>query len=200
MLDLAVNSLRMRPDRILVGEIRKRAEAEVLFEAMHTGHSVYGTLHANNIRETINEANRIWSQADIYFQVEEIVLTDVDFNTVPDSINGKYDELYNYCKKLLEKTPDDMLALQNNAKLILTDSGGIQEESCSLRVPCVVVRYSSDRPESLHVGAAMLAGCDTEKIVDYTRQLLDKERNWENPYGDGTAGRQMVEILERELK
>ncbi|MBI2651742.1 CpaF family protein [Candidatus Woesearchaeota archaeon] len=54
MLDLTVNSLRMRPDRILVGEIRRKAEAEVLFEAMHTGHSVYGTLHANNLRETIN--------------------------------------------------------------------------------------------------------------------------------------------------
>lgn len=54
MLDLIVNSLRMRPDRILVGEIRRRREAEVLFEAMHTGHSVYGTLHANNAREVIN--------------------------------------------------------------------------------------------------------------------------------------------------
>ena len=54
MLDLIVNSLRMRPDRILVGEIRRRKEAEVLFEAMHTGHSVYGTMHANNVRETIN--------------------------------------------------------------------------------------------------------------------------------------------------
>ena len=54
MFDLVVNSLRMRPDRVIVGEIRKRAEAEVLFEAMHTGHSVYGTLHANNVRETVN--------------------------------------------------------------------------------------------------------------------------------------------------
>ncbi len=53
MLDLVVNSLRMRPDRILVGEIRKRQEAEVLFEAMHTGHSVYATLHANNVQETV---------------------------------------------------------------------------------------------------------------------------------------------------
>ena len=53
MIDLIVNSLRMRPDRILVGEIRRKAEAEVLFEAMHTGHSVYGTLHANNVDETI---------------------------------------------------------------------------------------------------------------------------------------------------
>ncbi len=53
MLDLVVNSLRMRPDRILVGEIRRKAEAEVLFEAMHTGHSVCATLHANDADETI---------------------------------------------------------------------------------------------------------------------------------------------------
>ena len=53
MLDLLVNSLRMRPDRIIVGEIRRQREAEVLFEAIHTGHSVYATVHANNASETI---------------------------------------------------------------------------------------------------------------------------------------------------
>jgi len=49
MLDLMINSLRMRPDRIVLGEIRRRAAAEVLFEAMHTGHSVYSTLHADTV-------------------------------------------------------------------------------------------------------------------------------------------------------
>ena len=53
MLDLLVNSLRMRPDRILVGEIRRQREAQVLLEAMHTGHSVYATIHANNAEEVI---------------------------------------------------------------------------------------------------------------------------------------------------
>ncbi|MCX8175272.1 MAG: ATPase, T2SS/T4P/T4SS family [Candidatus Micrarchaeota archaeon] len=53
MLDLMVNSLRMRPDRILVGEIRRAEEAQVLFEAMHTGHSVYATLHAETVSETV---------------------------------------------------------------------------------------------------------------------------------------------------
>ncbi|VVC01124.1 putative KH and PIN-domain containing protein [uncultured archaeon] len=53
MLDLLVNSLRMRPDRIIMGEVRKQREAEILFEAMHTGHSVYATLHADNAQETI---------------------------------------------------------------------------------------------------------------------------------------------------
>ncbi|NOZ80934.1 MAG: CpaF family protein [DPANN group archaeon] len=54
MLDLVINSLRMRPDRIIMGEIRRKREAEVLFEAMHTGHSVYSTLHANNVKETFH--------------------------------------------------------------------------------------------------------------------------------------------------
>lgn len=53
MLDLLVNSLRMRPDRMIVGEIRRQKEAEVLFEAMHTGHSVYATLHADRAEQVV---------------------------------------------------------------------------------------------------------------------------------------------------
>jgi flagellar protein FlaI len=54
MLDLMINALRQRPDRIIVGEIRRQQEAEVLFEAVHTGHSVYATLHADNSEQTIS--------------------------------------------------------------------------------------------------------------------------------------------------
>jgi flagellar protein FlaI len=53
MLDLLINALRMRPDRIIVGEIRRQREAQVLLEAMHTGHSVYATIHANNADEVV---------------------------------------------------------------------------------------------------------------------------------------------------
>ncbi len=53
MLDLLINVLRMRPDRIILGEIRRKRDAEVLFEAMHTGHSVYATLHADSVTETV---------------------------------------------------------------------------------------------------------------------------------------------------
>ncbi len=52
-LDLLINSLRMRPDRIILGEIRRKEQAETLFEAMHTGHSVYSTVHADSLAETI---------------------------------------------------------------------------------------------------------------------------------------------------
>jgi archaeal flagellar protein FlaI len=53
MLDCMINTLRMRPDRIIVGEVRKEKELEVMFEAMHTGHSVYSTFHASNVDEAI---------------------------------------------------------------------------------------------------------------------------------------------------
>ena len=53
MEDLLINSLRMRPDRILVGEVRRQKEVETLFEAIHTGHSCYATFHANNAQETV---------------------------------------------------------------------------------------------------------------------------------------------------
>ncbi len=53
MLDLMVSSLRMRPDRMIVGEVRKQREAEVLFEAMHTGHAVYSTLHADTASQVL---------------------------------------------------------------------------------------------------------------------------------------------------
>lgn len=54
MLDLIQNALRMRPDRIIVGEVRRKRETEVLFEAMHTGHSVYGTFHAEQAYEVVD--------------------------------------------------------------------------------------------------------------------------------------------------
>ena len=54
MLDLLINSLRMRPDRIVLGEMRRKEEAMVLFEAMHTGHSVYATVHADSAAETVS--------------------------------------------------------------------------------------------------------------------------------------------------
>lgn len=68
MLDLLVNSLRMRPDRIVVGEVRRQREAEVLFEAMHTGHSIYATLHADTAPQTI----RRLTNPPISIPVEEI--------------------------------------------------------------------------------------------------------------------------------
>ncbi|MFH1055425.1 MAG: type II/IV secretion system ATPase subunit [Candidatus Altiarchaeota archaeon] len=68
MLDLIISSLRMRPDRVIVGEIRSRDEAEVLFEAMHTGHSVYSTMHADtcmHVRRRLTEPPLMIPEAEL---------------------------------------------------------------------------------------------------------------------------------------
>ena len=90
----------------------------------------------------------------------------------------------------------EFLELETNAKLVLTDSGGIQEETCILRVPCVTLRDNTERPETLEVGSNVLAGCNPNEIIKSVDLMTDKETNWQNPYGDGTAGKQIVEILE----
>jgi|SRR3989344_812951 len=90
----------------------------------------------------------------------------------------------------------DMLCLEANSKIILTDSGGVQEEACSMKIPCVVLRDTSDRIESVNVGAALLAGCNTEKIFKCVNSLLNAKRNWKNPFGDGKASERIIKTLQ----
>ncbi len=89
----------------------------------------------------------------------------------------------------------DFLQLESRARLILTDSGGVQEEACILGVPCVTLRDNTERPETVEVGANVVSGVVPEKILENTRIMLDSNRTWENPYGDGTAGKKTVDII-----
>lgn len=93
----------------------------------------------------------------------------------------------------------DFLSLMNNSKLMLTDSGGIQEETCIIKKPCVTLRNTTERPETLEVGSNMVAGTNPDKIIECVNVMLNKERNWENPFGDGTAGKKIMDILEKKL-
>ena len=87
------------------------------------------------------------------------------------------------------------LQLENNAKLVLTDSGGVQEETCVLGVPCVTLRDNTERPETVEVGSNLLAGADPDRIFKCAKTMVLRENSWENPFGDGNAGRKTVETL-----
>ena len=90
------------------------------------------------------------------------------------------------------------LQLEARAKLVLTDSGGVQEETCILGVPCVTLRDNTERPETLVVSSNVLAGTKAETIASKTKEMMDRDNNWENPFGDGNAGKRIVGILETE--
>jgi UDP-N-acetylglucosamine 2-epimerase (non-hydrolysing) len=105
--------------------------------------------------------------------------------------------------------PQDYLPfvyLMNKSYLIITDSGGVQEEAPSLGKPVLVMRDTTERPEAVAAGTVKLVGTDTQKIVEQTLVLLNDEDVYKkmsqahNPYGDGLACHRIVKQLIEELK
>jgi len=93
----------------------------------------------------------------------------------------------------------NFLQLEKNARLILTDSGGVQEEGCILGVPCVTLRDNTERPETIDVGANILAGTSPEKILECCETMQKKISDWRNPFGDGKAGERIVMAINEEV-
>ncbi len=92
----------------------------------------------------------------------------------------------------------EFLQLEAHARIVLTDSGGVQEETCILGVPCVTIRKNTERPETIDVGSNMLSGISSEKIVESAKKMESVHRDWKNPFGDGMTGKRIIDlILER---
>ncbi len=99
----------------------------------------------------------------------------------------------------------DFVWLMDQAKFILSDSGGVQEEAPSLGKPVLVMRDSTERPEGVAAGTCVLVGTDTKRIVAEANRLLSDEKEFarrsqlQNPYGDGQACKRIRDILEQDL-
>ncbi len=112
----------------------------------------------------------------------------------------KFFNLEKYLKNLTVIEPlgyFEFLLLEKDAKIILTDSGGIQEESCVLKIPCVSLRENTERPETLQAGSNILAGWRKENIVSAVEKMFDIKTDWKNPFGNGRSGQKIVEIIEK---
>ncbi len=106
-------------------------------------------------------------------------------------------EIPSYLKLLPPIGYLDFIQLQKHAQLILTDSGGIQEEACLLGVPCITLRENTERPESIEVGANILVGRDANKALAAAGKWLTSEQvfNWDNPFGDGHVAEAILDII-----
>jgi len=95
----------------------------------------------------------------------------------------------------------EFINLMNKSYLILTDSGGVQEEAPSLGKPVLVLRENTERPEALEAGTVKLVGTDKNKILQTVKKLLDRPEEYQqmanavNPYGDGHASKRIVQAL-----
>jgi UDP-N-acetylglucosamine 2-epimerase (non-hydrolysing) len=92
----------------------------------------------------------------------------------------------------------DFLRLEDEAALVFTDSGGVQEETCVLGTPCVTLRYNTERPETALVGANCIAGLDPTDITTAADRMTSKTGDWTSPFGDGLAGERIVAALDTE--
>lgn len=88
----------------------------------------------------------------------------------------------------------DFLRLETTAKIIFTDSGGVQEEACILGTPCVTLRDNTERPETVSVGANRIVGIEPAAVVAGAEEVLAGESEWENPFGDGRAAVHILDI------
>ena len=95
--------------------------------------------------------------------------------------------------------------LLNRAHLILTDSGGVQEEAPSIGKPVLVMRDTTERPEAVSAGTVKLVGTSKDEIIKHTRLLLTNQDAYKlmatsgNPYGDGHAASKIASIIARHL-
>lgn len=93
----------------------------------------------------------------------------------------------------------EFLRLVQGARLVMTDSGGVQQEACILKVPCVTLRDNTEWTETLGIGANMLAGVKKDRVVDAVRRMLGKGGTWEIPFGDGSASRRIAGVVREKV-
>ncbi|TKS56996.1 non-hydrolyzing UDP-N-acetylglucosamine 2-epimerase [Mesohalobacter halotolerans] len=145
--------------------------------------------------------------------LKEIAVTKPDVQIIyPVHLNPKiqkpvYDLLSDISNiKLIDPLAyPEFIWLMNQSYMIITDSGGVQEEAPSLGKPVLVMRDTTERPEAVEAGTVILVGTDKEKIIQETRSLLEDEERYKsmselhNPYGDGKACQRIVEYI-KELR
>ena len=121
----------------------------------------------------------------------------------PNVKNKVYEKLEKYQNVHL-MTPLDypnLVYLMKNAKLILTDSGGIQEEAPTFGCPTLVMRYETERQEGVDAGVSTLVGADYDKIINLSEKILSKGKNEtrltaKNPYGIGESSKVIEKLIQ----
>lgn len=180
--------------------VKKDYEHEVL-KRVGTGRMVLMTAHR---RENLGQPMR-----QMFTAIKRLVMDNEDIHVVyPVHLNPVVREM---AQELLGDHPRihlieplDAIDFHNfaaRAYMILTDSGGIQEEAPSLGVPVLVLRDTTERPEGIEAGTLKLAGTDEERVYELAQELLDDQDVYQamakasNPYGDGNASKRIVEAI-----
>jgi UDP-N-acetylglucosamine 2-epimerase (non-hydrolysing) len=155
------------------------------------------TLHR---QENVNDKNKFLKIYNSLEKISKNLKTDIIFPAHPRTqkliklLNLKFN---NKIKIIEPVNYLNFLTLIKNSKLVITDSGGIQEESCTMRVPAITLRTSTERQETVHMGANILSKYDYNSLLKNITRLLNKTIKWQKPYGSGNASEKIYNILKK---
>jgi UDP-N-acetylglucosamine 2-epimerase (non-hydrolysing) len=160
------------------------------------------TLHR---AENVDDPIRLKNITDALLELDEFtIIFPVHPRTLKNLMKfGFYDSLENAKHIQLIKPVGyiDFLILLSHSKLVLTDSGGLQEEAITLNIPCITLRFNTERPETVTAGGNVLVGSTKIVIIDNVRMisgdydLYQKMSNAPNPYGKGDTSEKIVDII-----
>jgi UDP-N-acetylglucosamine 2-epimerase (non-hydrolysing) len=177
-------------------------ESNILNELQVTGDILILTIHR---AENVDDSKRLKNIVEALLELDNIT---VIFPAHPRTVKTlKKFGFYNALKdaphiKLIKPLGYlDFLLLLSKSKFVMTDSGGLQEEAITLNIPCITLRYNTERPETVKAGGNILVGTDKNMIVDtYNRistdtTLYNEMKNAKNPYGDGQSSKNIINAV-----
>ncbi|MFN4234180.1 MAG: non-hydrolyzing UDP-N-acetylglucosamine 2-epimerase [Bacteroidia bacterium] len=174
-------------NKTLSGIIEKKSQKKLILITCHRREN-----HGENLKNIIEAVCDLAEMYNDYFFIWPLHPNPNVLNVVK---NSKIDDH----KNIIKTEPLDYLDLLyvlSKSKLVLTDSGGIQEEAPSFNVPVLILRNKTERPEGVNSGIAILVGTDKFKIIKKAKEILSKDNFiFKNPYGDGKASKKIVRAL-----
>jgi len=196
VIDALYQTLRVEPSDEIIELKRKIGDRRMILLTAH---------RRENFGDPLNQICRAIQDISLTYD-DVVVVYPVHLN--PNVREVVYDQLSDLDDVYLIEPQSylDFVHLMNNAYLILTDSGGIQEEAPALGIPVLVLRRVTERPEAVTAGTVKVIGTDRVNIVQETGRLLKDEQEYQrmasgiSPYGDGKAAERIVKIILNEFQ
>ncbi len=155
--------------------------------------------------ENVDNKERLQNILDALMELEDLTIV---FPIHPRTVKtlkefGMFEKLENaeHIKLIKPVGYLDFLLLLSKSKFIMTDSGGLQEEAITLDVPCMTLRYNTERPETVKAGGNILVGAEKDKIMDTVKEILNnddlynKMKMAKNPYGEGNSSERILDAI-----
>ena len=189
IVDAVSQNLALAEKKVDILEKLNLKKKNYILVTVHRSENVDNAIRLKGIIEGLNLVSREF-QLPIIFPVHPHTTNSLN----QFGLNANYIQLIQPLGYL------EFMQLEAKAKLIITDSGGLQEEACILKIPCVTVRDNTERPETIKAKINILAGADPKRILAAANEMIKNSRQWVNPFGSGDAAQKILSLIEEQLK